>query len=57
MPETGRFSYAELDILFSNHVPARKFTKVKIVDEAAAGSSKIDDEDEEKGTAVHVEGK
>jgi SP family general alpha glucoside:H+ symporter-like MFS transporter len=30
MPETAGFSFAELDILFANKVPARKFTKVEI---------------------------
>lgn len=30
MPETGGFSFAELDILFANKVSARKFTQVNI---------------------------
>lgn len=35
VPETGGFSFAELDILFTNKVPARKFTNVRIRDEVA----------------------
>lgn len=35
VPETGGFSFAELDILFTNKVSARKFTKVRVRDEAA----------------------
>lgn len=34
LPETGKFSFAELDILFANKVPARHFTKVKIEGES-----------------------
>ena len=30
IPETGGFSFAELDILFAAKVPARKFKKVDI---------------------------
>lgn len=30
LPETGGFSFSELDILFANKVATRKFTKVKI---------------------------
>jgi len=30
LPETGGLSFAELDILFANKVPTRKFKKVKI---------------------------
>jgi len=55
MPETGGFSYAELEILFSNRVPARKFTKVEIHDEAAAGNTKFDDGDGEKAVEQQVE--
>jgi len=42
MPETGGFSFAELEILFANGVPARKFTKMRIHDEMAAGNSAFD---------------
>ena len=35
MPETGGFSFAELDILFANKVPARKFTKVSVDEQFA----------------------
>ncbi|WOO84078.1 Maltose permease MAL61 [Vanrija pseudolonga] len=38
LPETGKFSFAELDILFANKVPARHFTKVKIDDAAGHGA-------------------
>jgi MFS transporter, SP family, general alpha glucoside:H+ symporter len=31
LPETGGFSFAELDILFANKVPTRKFKEVKII--------------------------
>lgn len=31
MPETGGFSFADLDVLFANKVPAREFTKVRII--------------------------
>lgn len=30
LPETGGFSFAELDILFANRVPARKFKKAAV---------------------------
>ena len=30
LPETKGRTYAELDILFANHVPARKFAKTKV---------------------------
>lgn len=49
MPETGGFSFAELELLFANKVPARKFTKVEIHDEAVAGNTKFDEADEEEG--------
>jgi SP family general alpha glucoside:H+ symporter-like MFS transporter len=49
MPETGGFSFAELEILFANKVPARKFTQVEIHDEAAAGNTKFEEADEEEG--------
>lgn len=39
MPETGGFSFAELDILFANKISARKFTKVRVHDEAIAGDT------------------
>ncbi|BEI81861.1 hypothetical protein CcaverHIS002_0210210 [Cutaneotrichosporon cavernicola] len=42
MPETGGFSFAELEILFANKVNARKFTKQHIHDEMAAGDSAFD---------------
>jgi SP family general alpha glucoside:H+ symporter-like MFS transporter len=35
MPETGGFSFAELDILFANKVNARKFTRVVIHGESS----------------------
>ena len=35
LPETGGFSFAELDILFANKVPTRKFKQFRIRDEAA----------------------
>ncbi|WWC59367.1 uncharacterized protein I303_101919 [Kwoniella dejecticola CBS 10117] len=35
LPETGGRSFAELDILFANKVPARKFAKTIVRDEAA----------------------
>lgn len=44
VPETGGFSYAELEILFANAVPARKFKKVRIHDETAEAAR-----DEAKG--------
>lgn len=55
LPETSGFSYAELEILFSNKVPARKFTEANINDEAILVSSKVGDvdgDDEEKGDAA-----
>jgi SP family general alpha glucoside:H+ symporter-like MFS transporter len=36
MPETGGFSFAELDILFANKVPARKFKSVVVRGECRA---------------------
>lgn len=53
LPETGGFSYAELDILFANRVPARKFTKVIIRDEAVEGNNKFVEGDEEDGDMPH----
>ena len=35
LPETGGFSFTDLDILFANKVPTRKFKHFKIRDEAA----------------------
>lgn len=59
VPETGGRSYAELEILFANKVPARKFAKTKVWDETAeAASSKADDEDlkdDKEATVVSVE--
>ncbi|WWC73879.1 uncharacterized protein I206_107851 [Kwoniella pini CBS 10737] len=60
LPETGGFSFAELDILFANKVPTRQFTKVKIRNDAAEiGTEKQihdQDHDEGKGEIEHVEG-
>lgn len=58
LPETRNLSYAELDILFANKISARKFDKVKVQDEAAAGDGKFTHTDphelggglEQKGT-------
>jgi SP family general alpha glucoside:H+ symporter-like MFS transporter len=44
MPETGGFSFAELEILFANKVDAREFTKQRIHDEMAADDSAFDKE-------------
>jgi SP family general alpha glucoside:H+ symporter-like MFS transporter len=54
LPETGGFSFAELDILFANKVSARRFKHVTIHDELAAGETKgestdRDGTDTEKG--------
>jgi SP family general alpha glucoside:H+ symporter-like MFS transporter len=38
LPETGGFSFAELDILFANKVPTRKFKQYKIKGESATTS-------------------
>lgn len=38
LPETGGFSFAELDILFANKVPTRKFKQYKIKGESATPS-------------------
>ena len=35
MPETGGFSFAELDILFANKVSARKFRTTAVTDQLA----------------------
>jgi SP family general alpha glucoside:H+ symporter-like MFS transporter len=42
LPETGGFSFAELDILFSNKVSARKFKHVTIHDELAEAETKAE---------------
>ncbi|KAL7425256.1 hypothetical protein Q5752_000944 [Cryptotrichosporon argae] len=42
LPETRGFSFAELDILFANKVPTRKFTQVVIHDEAVPGADELD---------------
>lgn len=61
MPETGLFSFAELEILFTNKVSARKFTKVRVRDEVAGyqtfdGDGISHDDDEKKIDSVqHVE--
>ncbi|ORX36725.1 trehalose transport-related protein [Kockovaella imperatae] len=41
LPETRNLSYAELDILFGNKISARKFSHVRVQDEAAAGDGKF----------------
>ncbi|OCF78039.1 hypothetical protein I204_02045 [Kwoniella mangroviensis CBS 8886] len=57
LPETGGFSFAELDILFANKVPTRQFTKVKITHEAVEiGTEKQAFDHDEKGEIEHVEG-
>lgn len=58
LPETGGFSYAELEILFANRVPARKFTETRIHDEAVQGNTTFDEgefDDEKKVGAEHIE--
>lgn len=39
LPETGGFTFAELDILFANKVSARKFTHVQVEGESTRGAS------------------
>ncbi|WVW87131.1 hypothetical protein I302_109188 [Kwoniella bestiolae CBS 10118] len=57
LPETGGFSFAELDILFANKVPTRQFTKVKIKHEAVEiGTEKQAFDHDEKAEIEHVEG-
>lgn len=45
VPETGGFSYAELEILFSNKVSARKFKHVVVHDEQAEAALRDDKSD------------
>ncbi|ORX35608.1 general substrate transporter [Kockovaella imperatae] len=62
MPETGGFSFAELDILFANKVPARKFTKVSIDEQFAIhrethgiSHGEVAYEEKEKAETEHAE--
>lgn len=58
VPETGGFSFAELEILFTNKVGARKFTRTRVRDEAAGfqtfDGDSADDDDEKKVTTVQI---
>ncbi|WRT69905.1 uncharacterized protein IL334_006896 [Kwoniella shivajii] len=57
LPETGGFSFAELDILFANKVPTRQFTKVKIRNDAVEiGTEKQVFDHDDKQEVEHVEG-
>jgi SP family general alpha glucoside:H+ symporter-like MFS transporter len=60
LPETGCFSFAELDILFANKVSARKFTEVSMeqqlaIHEAAHPSVHLHEPDLEKDQVEHSE--
>jgi SP family general alpha glucoside:H+ symporter-like MFS transporter len=58
LPETGGFSFAELDILFANRVPARKFRHVVIHDEMVETKQPYEEHVEVKAAAqqvVHIE--
>ncbi|EKD03514.1 trehalose transport-related protein [Trichosporon asahii var. asahii CBS 8904] len=59
VPETSNRSYAELEILFANKVPARKFARTRVWDESAEAAGKSDPSDDEcakdgKGAVVTV---
>jgi SP family general alpha glucoside:H+ symporter-like MFS transporter len=54
LPETGGFSFAELDILFANRVPARKFRHVVIHDEMAETKQPHEEFVEDKATTQQV---
>ncbi|OCF32008.1 hypothetical protein I317_06706 [Kwoniella heveanensis CBS 569] len=57
LPETGGFSFAELDILFANKVPTRQFTKVQISHEAVEiGTEKQVIDNDDKPEIEHIEG-
>ncbi|WWC92593.1 uncharacterized protein L201_007552 [Kwoniella dendrophila CBS 6074] len=57
LPETGGFSFAELDMLFASKVPTRQFKKVKINNEAITiGTEKqiFDHDHDEKDNEVEI---
>ncbi|WVF71078.1 hypothetical protein IAT40_005875 [Kwoniella sp. CBS 6097] len=57
LPETGGFSFAELDMLFANKVPTRQFTKVKIKNNfSEAGTEKDIIDRDDKPEIEHIEG-
>jgi SP family general alpha glucoside:H+ symporter-like MFS transporter len=39
LPETSGFTFAELDVLFANQTPTRKFKMVTVHGESAGGQS------------------
>ena len=61
MPETGGFSFAELDILFANKIPARKFTSValdeqrELHDGSHGMGEKIPKEQKDQSGAEHID--
>lgn len=57
LPESRGRTYGELDILFANKVPARKFTSTKVEEFETGGVPEVVEEMDikEKGTTEHVE--
>ena len=55
VPECKGKSLEEIDWLFHNHVPVRKFRDHEVPDIYEAHAAKVLDEDDNKGDAVQVE--
>jgi MFS transporter, SP family, general alpha glucoside:H+ symporter len=55
LPETKDRSFGEIDLLFENRVPARKFKSTKVDQFAHVGDVKVDVLEEKEARGEHVD--